>query len=305
MCVYLKKRIDDRMDIKMFMKFRKIMKSFMTEMKDRNISAHAACTAFFFFLSIVPMLMLICTILPYTPITEANLVNVVTDVTPDTMDALATGVIDEVYRQSTGILPIAVIAMIWSAGQGVLALIHGLNAINKVDDKRNIFFIRVVAMFYTLIMLTVIVLFLFVMVFGNQLAHLLLHRVPQLQMVASFYMEFRFLVVWAVLTLLFSIVYARVSGKRMRVKEQIPGASFTAVVWSVFSWGFSLYVSRSGAYSIYGSLSIIIIVMIWMYLGMYIVLIGAYLNHFFHPVNQVIMGTKKDRTGNRTGNRGI
>lgn len=276
------------------LKFRKIMNNFMTEMKDRNISTHAACTAFFFFLSIVPMLMLICTILPYTPITEANLVSLVTEVTPDAVDALATGVIDEVYQQSSGIMPIAIITMLWFAGQGVLAMMRGLNAINKVDDKRNYVVIRAVATLYTLIMLTVIVLFLFVMVFGNQLAHLILHRVPQLQMVTSFYMEFRFLVVWAVLTLLFSIVYACVSGKRLRIKEQIPGASFTAVVWSIFSWGFSMYVSRSGAYSIYGSLSIIIIVMVWMYLGMYIVLVGAYLNHFFNPVNQVIMGTKKD-----------
>ena len=272
----------------------RIWKRFSMEMKMKNIAAHAASTAFFFFLSLVPMLMVICTILPYTPITETNLLSVVTDVAPKAVAPLATELVDEVYQKSAGVLSVALLAMLWSAGKGVLALMRGLNAINDVEEKRNYFAVRSIATFYTSVMLLVIILFLFVMVFGEQLMRLALHRVPQLQYLVSLYMEFRFLLVWALLTILFAVIYAYVPDKKLSMKEQIPGASFSAVVWSVFSWGFSLYVSRSGAYSIYGSLSIIIIVMIWMYFGMYIVMIGAYLNHFFSPVNQVIMGTRKE-----------
>ena len=268
---------------------------FTGEMRRKNIAAHAASTAFFFFLSLVPMLMVICMILPFTPITEENLVNAVTDFTPEAVDQLATDVIDEVYQQSSGALSVAMFAMLWSAAQGVLALIRGLNAINGVDEEKTYFAARGVATLYTFIMIIAIVLSLFVMVFGKQLVRLMLHRVPQLAMLVSFYLEFRFIVVWAVLTLLFAVIYACVPGKRLNIKAQIPGGCFTAVVWSIFSWGFSLYVSRSGAYSIYGSLSIIIIAMIWMYLGMYIVLIGAYLNYYFNtPEHPGVIGTIKN-----------
>lgn len=274
---------------------------FSDKMKKKNIAAYAASTAFFFFLSLVPMLMVICTVLPYTPLTEENLVTAVTDVTPEAVDSLATELIEEVYRKSAGALSIAIIATIWSAGKGVLALMRGLNAINDVEENRNYLSIRMIASFYTVVMLVVMILFLFVMVFGNQLVNLMLHRVPQMQYLVSLYMEFRFLVVWVLLTLLFAAVYAYVPDKKIKFKEQIPGASFTAVVWSAFSWGFSLYISRSGAYSIYGSMSIIIIVMIWMYLGMYIVMIGAYINRYFEPVNRVLMGTGKKRSMNSDG----
>lgn len=275
---------------------------FSDKMKKKNIASYAASTAFFFFLSLVPMLMVICSVLPYTPLTKGNLVNVVTDVTPEAVDTLATELIDEVYRKSAGTLSIAIVATIWSAGKGVLALMRGLNAIDDVEEKRNYFSIRIIASFYTVVMLVVMILFLFVMVFGNQLVHLILHRVPQMQYLVSLYMEFRFLVVWAVLTMLFTAVYSYVPDKKMRFKEQIPGACFASVVWSVFSWGFSLYINRSGVYSIYGSLAIIIILMLWMYLGMYILMIGAYINRYFEPVNRVLMGT--DRKGNsyRDGN---
>lgn len=92
-------------------------------------------------------------------------------------------------------------------------------------------------------------------------------------------MNFRFMFVWLVLTLLFAAVYAYVPDKKQRFREHIPGAIFTAVVWSVFSWGFSMYVEWSD-FSIYGSLSIIIIVMLWLYSCMYILMVGAYLNQY-------------------------
>lgn len=275
-----------------------IGRDFSAQMKKQNISAYAASIAFFFFLSIVPMLMVICMVIPYTPLTEENLVQAVTDITPDKVDPVVEGLIADVYDKSAGILSIAVIATLWSAAKGVMALMQGLNAVNGVDEKRNYFVIRAVACLYTVVMLIVVILSLFINVFGNQLVNLALHRIPQLQRLVSFLMHFRFLVVWAVLTLLFATVYAFMPDDKLRFREQIPGATFAAVVWSVFSWGFSMYVDYSNSYGIYGSLAIIIIILLWMYFCMYIIMIGAYLNRYFRPVNQALVRTRKgDITG--------
>lgn len=258
-----------------------MVQDFSARMKKQNISTFAASTAFFFFLSIVPMLIMICTIIPYTPLTEENLVEAVTDLTPDQIDPLAESLISDVYDKSAGILSVAIIATIWSAAKGVMALMKGLNAINGVEEERNYFVVRVIASFYTVVMLVVVILSLFVMVFGDQLVTLALHRVPQLESLVSFIMNFRFLFVWAVLSLLFAAIYAYVPDKKRNIKEQVPGAVFAAVVWSVFSWGFSIYVTYSNSYGIYGSLSIIIIVLLWMYFCMYIIMVGACLNRYF------------------------
>ncbi len=265
---------------------------FSTQMRKQNISAYAASIAFFFFLSVVPMLMVICTVIPYTPLTEEDLVEAVTDITPDMVDGLVESLIADVYDKSAGILSVAVIATIWSAAKGVMALMRGLNAVNGVDENRNYFVIRIVASFYTLVMLVAVILSLFIMVFGDQLVTLALHRLPQLEMVVSFAMNFRFLVVWAVLTLLFAALYAYVPDKKQKFKEQIPGAAFASVAWSIFSWGFSVYVTYGNSYGIYGSLSIIIIVLIWMYFCMYIIMIGAYLNRYFQPVNKALVNRR-------------
>lgn len=259
----------------------------------QNISAFAASTAFFFFLSMVPMLIMVCTIIPYTSLTEGDLAAAVTKITPDVADPLVESLIAEVYAKSAGILSIAAITTLWSAGKGVLALMRGLNAINGVVEERNYFIVRIIASMYTIIMLVVIVLSLFIMVFGNELLELIVYSFPKLDVIVSFLMRLRFLFIWIVLTILFSALYAYVPNKKLRIKEQIPGAAFAAVVWGIFSWGFSLYVGYSQSYSIYGSLSIIVIIMVWMYMCMQIIMIGAYLNRYFRPINRMLFQKNK------------
>ena len=166
--------------------------SIAKQIKKQNISAFAASTAFFFFLSLVPMLVMVCTIIPYTPLTEKNLVAVITELTPDAMDALAENLIAEVYEKSAGILSVAIIATIWSAGKGVMALMQGLNVISGVEEDRNYFVVRLVSSFYTVIMLLIMLMSLVIMVFGNELVELALYRIPQLQVIVAFFMNFRF-----------------------------------------------------------------------------------------------------------------
>lgn len=257
------------------------VREFSIQMKKRNISAFAASTAFFFFLSLVPMLIMVCTIIPYTPLTEENLLEAVTDFTPPQLDGLIAGLISDVYDKSAGILSVAIIATVWSAGKGVMGLMQGLNAVNDVEEHRNYFVVRGVASFYTLVMLLVLLLSLFVMVFGEQLVLLIWRRIPQLKRLIAFLLNFRFLAVWGILILLFAGIYAYVPDRKQRFKEQIPGAVFSSVGWSILSWGISMYLYYGNPYGIYGSLSVIIVVLLWMYFCMYIILVGAYLNKNF------------------------
>ena len=269
----------------MITKLYRSVREFTIQMKKQNISAFAASTAFFLFLSLVPMLIMVCTIIPFTPLTEEHLLEAVTDITPPQLDGLAAGLISNVYDKSAGILSVAIIATIWSAGKGVMALMQGLNAVNDVEEHRNYFVIRGVASFYTLVMLLVLILSLFVMVFGEQLVILVWHRVPQLKRLISLILNFRFLFVWGILILLFSGIYAYVPDRKQKLKEQIPGAVFAAVSWSILSWGISMYLYFGNPYGIYGSLSVIIVVLLWMYFCMYIILVGAYFNKNFWNIS--------------------
>lgn len=273
-----------------------IIRDFSNQMSRQNISAFASSTAFFIFLSLIPMLIMLCTMIPYTPLTEENLVMALTELTPDSFDPLIVAIISQVYDKSAGILSVAAVATLWSAGKGVLAMIRGLNAVNGVVENRNYLLLRVVASFYTIILLVITMLSLLIMVFGNVIVSVLVYRIPQIEVVFNGLLHFRFLFVWVVLTVLFSMVYAYVPNKKMKFRYQLPGAAFSAVAWSIFSWGFSIYVDKFDRVNAYGSLSILILIMLWLYFCIYIIMIGAHLNRYFLPVSMVLLKKRKKRT---------
>ena len=266
---------------------------FGKHMSRRNISVFAASTAFFLFLSLIPALMLLCAILPYTPLTKANLMYLAREISPDAMDALLVSIISDVYDKSIGIVSITAIGTLWSAGKGVLALMRGLNAINDVEENRNYFVLRLVASLYTVLMLVAVILSLLIMVFGNSLIGLIEGFVPQTAYLFDGLLHFRTLFVWAVLTLVIALMYAYVPGARQGFKMQLPGAVFAAVGWSVMTWVFSIYVDEFNGFNTYGNLTTIIILMLWLYAAMYIILAGAYINRYFKPAFQFFIGKRR------------
>ena len=79
--------------------------------------------------------------------------------------------------------------------------------------------------------------------------------------------------------LTFVLIYTFVPGGRRRMRDQLPGALFTAVVWFVFSSIFTYYIRTSWKLSyIYGSLTSIILVILWLNVSINVMFLGAGIN---------------------------
>ena len=87
-------------------KIRKLIENFQhisDYMGRRQIATIAASTAFWFFLSIVPIVILCVSVLPYTSITEEQLLTTVAPVLPDSMNQLIRVIIADVYSSGVGV----------------------------------------------------------------------------------------------------------------------------------------------------------------------------------------------------------
>lgn len=276
--------------------FRRLMfigYDFGKHMSRKNISAFAASAAFFLFLSLIPILMLLCALIPYTPLTEANLMSMIRRIVPDAMDPLMVGIVSDVYDKSIGIVSVTAVVTLFSAGKAMLALMRGLNAINDLEENRNYFVLRVVASFYTILILVLMLLSLLIMVFGNVLVGIIENQIPQTSYLFSLLLHFRLLFAWVVITVVIALIYTYVPDGKMKFRMQLPGAVVAAVGWSLITWGFSVYIDMFNGFNTYGSLTTIIILMLWLYACMYIVMAGAFLNRYFKPAFQFFIGKRK------------
>ena len=235
-----------------------------------HVGAYAAQSAYFFMLCMIPIILLLITMVQYTPVTKADVMTAVIQVFPASVENLITSIVNQVYNQSMGIIPVTIIVAMWSAGKGVLAMASGLNCIYSCRETRNYIVLRIRSTVYTLLFIAVIILLLVLSVFGNTLNLFIARHIPFLKRIADWLIETRAVITPTVLVIFSLMLYKFLPNRRGRFRDQLPGAMFAAVGWMVISWVFSIYLDVfKGFSSMYGSLTTIVLIMLWMYFCMY------------------------------------
>ena len=244
-----------------------------------HVGAYAAQTSYFFMLFMIPIILLLLTMVQYTPVTKADVMTAVIQVFPSSVDSLITSIVNQVYNQSTGVIPITIVVALWSAGKGVLAMTSGLNCVYKCNETRNYVFLRIRATIYTVMFIIVIIFLLVLSVFGNTLNLFIAEHIPIMLGVAEKLLETRIIITPIVLVAFSLMIYKFLPNRRDKFRYQLPGAMFSAVGWMIISWIFSVYLDVfKGFSSMYGSLTTIVLIMLWMYFCMYCILLGGELN---------------------------
>ncbi len=106
--------------------------SFLKQLYERIIEGDvfglAAQLAYFFLLSMFPLLILLITLIGYLPIDKQTLMESLASVAPgDTMELIDSNLSMLLEQQNTGLLSIGIIGTLWSASNGVNAIMRALN----------------------------------------------------------------------------------------------------------------------------------------------------------------------------------
>lgn len=257
----------------------KKIKNITDKIAEDHISAYAAQSAFFIMLSLVPILLLLMTLVRFTPITQADIMAAAYELFPKTVSSTIISIVNEVYSQTGTAISVSLLVALWSAGKGVLAISNGLNTIRGQVETRNYIFLRLRAAFYTILFLLAIILSLVFLGFGNSISMLVNKYAPVLKYIMDFIIETRTIVMILVLIVFSLSIYMFLPNKRRRLRSQLPGAIFTAFGWTLASFIFSVYMDIFKGFSnMYGSLTTIVIIMLWLYFCMYVMLLGGEMN---------------------------
>ncbi|MBQ3229603.1 MAG: YihY/virulence factor BrkB family protein [Clostridia bacterium] len=245
-----------------------------------RLSAYSAQTAFFMFFSLIPLVMLLFSLLNQIGSPTEDLSSAAELYAPDVLSEFFELYYDEIFTDSKLSLTIvSAIALLWSASKGVYAIIGGFNSVYEIKEGRNFILIRLIAMFYTVAFLVIMIAALLLMVFGNFIGNYLYAIFNELKGLVYIISSFRFIIGFVFLVLFFTLVYKTVPGGKLKFSDQIPGAVMASAGWVSFSILFSFFVNNFSNYAnIYGSLTAIIVLMLWLYICMYIMFLGAEVN---------------------------
>lgn len=260
-------------------------KYFFNKSGKDNISAIAAQSAFFLILSIVPFFMFAFAVLTFFNVPESLFNTYLKQAVTSDAGAYFKDFFDAAYKSSAGVAFTTIIAALWSAGKGLYSIAEGINRIYKIRDKKFWIVKRIYAMGYTFLMFLVIVLSGSLLILVEFFDEIIRPYVKSLPYSVELLYTLRYAVAFVLIVVLMSLalkLYLRTKLKDKRwakFRLQLPGVILTALSFLVLSLGIRIYVRYFNGFSVYGSLTTLAVIMIWVYFSMYIMLYCVQFNY--------------------------
>jgi membrane protein len=217
------------------------------------------------------------------------LFDTITKIIPTSMSEFVLDIIKEVYSKSIGTISVSIIFTLWSADKGLYALMKGLNQLYNAQDKKgkSFIYLKTMSIIKTAIFIILITISLIVLVFGNTL----------ISIIKEYFGGFKnYTIVSSIITeiglilsvfIVFLFVYKFMPKHKVSFKSQIIGAGFSAITLNIISAIFSKYLDIFKGFSItYGSLTTLMLIMMWTYACFYIIFLGAEINKAVANINK-------------------
>ena len=243
---------------------------------------HAAAIAFWVFFSIFPLLLGLFAAGGYlfeSETAQARLIELVTETLPGSAE-LVRGNLEDVVRVRGALGLVGIVALFWSASAGFGAITRAINRALGTKRPHPFFMSKVRYFLMTVIVSVFLVLSVGVTASLEVLANLDLNALRRLGiepgMIES---AVGWLTGFAFAFFTFALIYKVTPYVETRWRQVVPGALLGATVFELGKRGFLLYLGRVANFeAVYGSLSSIIVLLLWLYLSALVLLLGAEYN---------------------------
>ena len=250
-----------------------------------EMTVYAAQASFFTIIAAFPFIMLLLTVVQIVPsVSQGELMEFILALVPVGYKSVAFRVISDLSLKSPAtMISVTAITALWSSSRGMMSIAKGLNRVQGTVEKRWYIVKRLICAGYTIVFILVCVLSLGLLVFGTTIQNFVLRQFPLIARVTQHIISLRTLLALAFFMFVFAGIYTYVPDRKLSLKSQLPGAMFTTAGWILFSMAFSLYFKLFGGNNfsyMYGSLTAIVLLMLWLYGCICVLFFGAELNYY-------------------------
>jgi len=259
---------------------KKYTKHLLFRLKEDDIAGLSAQCSYFLFLSLFPFVIFLFSLLSFTNIPQSQLMNLVFSFFPTDVAIVTRTIIENVLStRNATLLTVGAVMTIWSSSSGINAVRKGLYKAYRKFEDRPIWQVIVVNLISTIGLALILFITIIFLVSGEVIGE----QVFKLLSISS-----SFEIVWNLIRLLvplitmaavFTILYMLIPYRKVRIIEILPGTIFTMVGWVTISLLFSFFVNNFTNYAnVYGSISGIILLLVWLNLSCLFLLLGGEIN---------------------------
>lgn len=231
--------------------------------------------AFFFVLALIPMITIVVILASYFSISVDTVIQFIQTLVPgDAGELIVEFISGKGFDSSVGAFHIIAF---FSASNGTYAIINASNTLYQVADS-DALKDRIKSVLILFILVFLIVFLIVVPMFGEKILSLfgsnaIVDNIKIIYQILRWPMTFFFIYINL------KLIYTVAPSKHIPSKSTTYGAGFTTIIWTLATAIFSYYLKYFANYNvIYGNLSSIIILMMWIYIISYVFVMGIAIN---------------------------
>ena len=271
--VKLWRKITDKPLLKAFLHYYQVSDSELT----------SVAVAYYWLISIFPLLMIVVNILPYFQIPISDFLITLKEFLPDTIYDVVAKIAREVLTQpSAGLLSFAVISALWTFSKSMNFLQKSFNKAYGIAKNRGLISHQLMSLLVSLGLQILFALALFLSMFGHMLLDLLKNYWKSESSLFAYLQDFTGPLIYAFLfAILIMLYYFLPNVKVGRIRYVLPGSLFVLLtlisLLTIFSAYFNNYVNYLVDVRFFSSI-IVVVMMFWFIIIAKILIIGAVIN---------------------------
>ena len=262
---------------------RPLLKAFLHYYQASDSELTSVAVAYYWLISIFPLLLVVVNILPYFQIPVSNFLKVVNEFLPDTMYDVVSKIITEVLTQpSTGLLSFAVLSALWTFSKSMNYLQKAFNKAYGVAKSRGLIYQQLMSLLVSFGLQILFACALFLSVFGRMLLNLIKSYWKSDSPLFDYLQDLTGPLVYALIfAILVMLYYFLPNVKVRRIRYVLPGSIFVlltlVLILNIFSASVNHYINNLVEVRFVSSI-IFVVTMFWFILLAKILIIGAVIN---------------------------
>ena len=262
---------------------RPLLKAFLHYYQASDSELTSVAVAYYWLISIFPLLMIVVNILPYFQIPISNFLLTIKEFLPDTIYDVVAKIVREVLTQpSTGLLSFAILSALWTFSKSMNFLQKAFNKAYGIAKNRGIISHQLMSLLVSFGLQILFALALFLSMFGHMLLDLLKNYWKSESALFSYLQDFTGPLIYVFLfAILIMLYYFLPNVKVGRIRYVLPGSLFVLLtlisLLTIFSAYFNNYVNYLVDVRFFSSI-IVVVMMFWFIIIAKILIIGAVIN---------------------------
>ena len=265
-----------------------------------DVAQQSAALAYYLLFTLFPLLIFVSSLLGLLEIQAQDALELLATVLPDAVVDLCGTYLAYVSETASGtLLWFSLVFSIYFPMRAANCLMRSVRRAYGLKRPAHLVRHYLRVLLFTAVLISVVVVSLLLMTFGQRLLLYLAGRVPFMVGVIRFWHYLRFVLLALLLFATLGSLYALAQDQRQSAGAILPGVVCALAGWMLVSVGFSFYVENFAHYSvIYGTLGAVVVLMIWLFLSSVTLIMGA-------ECNGALLGLKEKRQAPSTEGKEI